>query len=145
MPLVSHVGGFIMTTSDKPSTIGQSNLRYYWIIFGVLLISFAFPVRILSNWWINPILYGLLTLACFLTMSRFIRRYYWKQMIVVVMLACTVLSGLHGLISLSEIDNCWVEDIRYTQLIVCDSGGQYQQIESLPVGMQGYCYYCPWY
>ena len=66
-------------------------------------------------------------------------------MIVVVMLACTVLSGLHGLISLSEIDNCWVEDIRYTQLIVCDSGGQYQQIESLPVGMQGYCYYCPWY
>ena len=42
-----------MTTSDKPSTIGQSNLRYYWIIFGVLLISFAFPVRILSNWWIT--------------------------------------------------------------------------------------------
>ena len=127
-------------------TMGSKcNLRCYWILFSGLLLSFAFPLRILSHWWLNPILYGLLALVCVFVTFRFISLYHRKRVIMILMVVCIALSVWQSLTSLSEIDNCWVEDNRYTQLFLCDSGGWYQQIETLPIGMQGYCYHCPWY
>ena len=133
-----------MTTTNhtRPSKL---NLSYYWFFFGIIFILGFFSLRFISVWWINPILYGVITIACFYVMVRFVWYHRWKHLIVIIMFICTLLSSWNSLVSLSEIGNCWVEDIRYTQLIVCKNGNKYQQIESLPIGMRGYCYYCPWY
>lgn len=120
-------------------------MRLYWVVFIGLLVSLSFPLRVISVWWINPVLYICLMLVCLYTTLCFVHNRGWKHMVVLIMIVCTVLAGLNGLISLFEIGNCWVEDNRYTQLIACTSGGMYQQIGSLPIGMQGYCYYCLWY
>ena len=91
------------------------------MIFGALLISFFYPLRYLPAWWVNPVWYGLLTLACLLATIRFVQHHPWDQRIVLVMLACPLMAGLNSIIRFIEIGHCRVEDVRYTQVIACDS------------------------
>jgi hypothetical protein len=122
--------------------------QYDWknISVAVLLICTLSPVRVIFHWWLNPVLNGLAGFVCLIVLIRFIQRSGWKHGLVALLVLCVLLTGWQAAISASEVGQCYIDDIRWTHYFYCQStGGQYQQIESLPIGMQGYCYYCPWY
>ncbi len=121
--------------------------HYNWknFLIAILLISVTHPIRVITNWWVNPLLFGVATIICLLLMIRIIQKQAWKNGIVALLLICTLLSGWQTLVSTSEVGHCFIDDIRWTKYFACPESGGYQQIESSPIGMQGYCYYCPWY
>lgn len=123
--------------------------RYDWkngaaaLVFICALLN---PIRLIFQWWLNPILFGLVTVVCLLLLVRYIRQYYWKNYLLALLIICTLLAGGQTLQSTLEVGHCGIEDIRWTRYFYCEPTTQgYQQIESLPIGMAGYCYYCPWY
>lgn len=122
--------------------------RYDWknIAIALLIICSVHPVRIIFHWWMNPIVFGIVTFICLFVLIYIIRKWGWKNDLTALLLFCFLLSGFQILVSTSEVGHCFVDDIRWTHYFYCETThGQYQQIESLPIGMQGYCYYCPWY
>jgi hypothetical protein len=73
--------------------------RRYWWIFGILaillLIGLRFPIRLRVSYELNSIFYILIGISCLLAMVRFIRRFHWRQGVVILMLCCIVLTGLN--------------------------------------------------
>ena len=122
--------------------------HYNWknILVALLLIGTIHPMRFIFQWWINPIIFGVTLLICLIFMARIIRNYTWKNRLTALLLVCSLTSGWQMVTSAAEINHCYIDDMRWTHFFYCEpTNGQYQQIESLPIGMQGYCYYCPWY
>ena len=123
--------------------------RYDWKIIGaafILVISSIHPIRFIYDWRLNPIVYGVLALICIICFVYIFRNYRWKNYIAVLMLFLTLSTTWQTLISVQEIGNCYLEDRRWNEYYVCSvTGNGYQQIQHLPVGMSGWCYYCLWY
>jgi hypothetical protein len=123
--------------------------RYDWknIAAALLLVCAWFhPIRFIFHWWLNPLLFGLATTICLVLLIRITQRYPWKNYVTAFLILCTLLSARHTVISVLEVGNCGIEDRRWTIAYRCSiTNTGYQQIEALPVGMTGYCYYCPWY
>jgi hypothetical protein len=112
----------------------------------VMLTLFLFhPVRVLSDWGLNSTLYsGVTAIGCLLLISV-VLRFRLKLFATVLLVACVLLSGYEASLSASEVGTCYVEDNRYTAYFYCTSSLRgYQQIESLPVAMQDWCYWCFW-
>jgi hypothetical protein len=111
-----------------------------------LTITVFHPVRLLFDWWLNPVLYGVITLALLLVLLRVSKPGRWKNYTTALLLVCMLLSGKETFAGISEVGTCRLEDVRYNQHLYCGSSARgYQQIASLPIGMVGWCYYCFWY
>lgn len=130
--------------------------RYDWknISVALLLICTIHPVRIMpiyevrviSSWWANSIFYTIVTLICILILMYGVQRYRLKNNLIFLLVVCGLLSGWQAVVSTMEVGHCYVDDLRWTHYVYCETTHMgYQQIERLPIGMRGYCYYCPWY
>ncbi len=140
-----------MITNEQLRNLGvRFGIHFWWAVFGAFLIFLIillrfFPIRITSDWSLNPILYGIVTLIFFVLSGYFILYRLKHYIIILFLIVCMILSGSQVLISHSEINTCWVEDTRWTKLFYCKNRESYQQIGNLPIAMKGYCYYCIWY
>lgn len=123
--------------------------RYNWkniSVAVVLIISTIHPIRFIYYWQLSPIFYGMLTLICAICFIYIFRNYRWKNYIAVLMLFLTLSAAWQTVISVQEIGNCYEEDRRWNELYCCSGTHDcYQQIQHLPLGMSGWCYYCLWY
>lgn len=122
--------------------------RYNWK--NVTLALFVFftlhPVRILFHWWMNPVVYGFAAIISLILLLLHLNQNSWKNNVTPILISCILFFGWQTVVSDSEVKHCYVDDIRWNYYFVCKtSGNNYQQIEHLPIGMKGYCYYCPWY
>jgi hypothetical protein len=125
----------------------RHHLNLKTVLIALLLTITVFhPVRFLFDWRLNPISYGIIMLLCLIALLRVSKERKWKDYMTALLLICVLLCGKEMLLSVSELETCWLEDVRYNQQFYCESTARrYQQIESLPIGMDGWCYYCFWY
>lgn len=115
-------------------------------VASILIICIFHPIRFLNQWWVNPIIYGLVTCCCLTLTWHTIKRTDWRHSFSILLMVCTLLLASQTVESFNEVGNCDIEDQRWNYVYACrDSGNWYQQIQSLPIGMQGWCYYCPWH
>lgn len=114
------------------------------IVIAVILLSTTlYPVRILSEWSLNPILYTVIALGCFGTATHIFRKYRWKNGVAALLLVCGLLSGWQVNVSASEVGQCGIEDWRWNALYHCSSTNMnYQQIECYPIAIRGWCWAC---
>lgn len=120
--------------------------RFNWknISAIIIMISLLHPIRLIFNWSLNPPLFGTLTGLCALILMVFTYRSGWRNGVFFLLVACTFILLWHTIESRKE--SCRIEDRRWNYLYVCGYNGRsYQQILSSPFGMEGFCYYCPWY
>ncbi len=111
-----------------------------------LTITFFHPVRLLYDWWLNPVAYGVITLVLLIMLLRVSKPGRWKNYTTALLLVCMLIAGKETVAGVSEVGTCWLEDVRYNQYFYCGSTARgYQQIASLPIGMVGWCYFCFWY
>lgn len=99
------------------------NTNYLWVLFGLFPIFISsFPVRImyLSHWWMNAVLYGLMSLVSLLSLIYIVMRYNGnrKDVIALLISISMLLTSWQSLVSLSEVGNCWVEESRYGILLI---------------------------
>jgi hypothetical protein len=139
--------------TDKPKRKNaEPTPRRYWWIFGTLTVFlFAYPIRILTYWWINPILYFVLTIGLLIATLGLLHRYGWQRPLFVLVAICIYLSAAHIQLSIRQIGSCYIDDYRYSKYFACSLHdedyfnwkflGGYQQIASSPIGMSGYCWY----
>jgi len=112
----------------------------------VVTITLFHPIRFIYDWSQNPIMYNVIAAVCILLLIVFIHQYGWKHFAILLFLACSLLSSHQAMVSASEVGSCYVEDRRYNEYFYCMKNKRgYQQIQSLPIGMRGWCYYCAWY
>lgn len=111
----------------------------------VLIICTLHPIRVLEYWWLNPIIYGVVTAITLFLTWRTVTSTSWKQSFSILLMICTLLLANQTVESLNEVGKCVIDDNRWTDYYGCQTGNWYQQIQSLPIGMQGWCYYCPWH
>lgn len=122
--------------------------RFNWKNVGaiIIVISLLHPIRLIFNWGLNPPLFGVLSGLCALILIIFTYRSGWRNGVFFLLVACTFILLWHTIGSRNELYSCFIEDRRWNYLYVCDSTRRsYQQILSSPFGMDGFCYYCPWY
>jgi hypothetical protein len=86
--------------SEKPKRKNDQPIpRRYWWFFGVLatllLVGLWFPIRLLTWYELNFILYVLIGVACFLMLIHFIRRFHWRRGVTILILLCILLTGLN--------------------------------------------------
>lgn len=120
--------------------------RFNWknISAIIIMISLLHPIRLIFNWSLNPPLFSTLTGLCALILMVFTYRSGWRNGVFFLLVACTFILLWHTIESRKE--SCRIEDQRWNYLYVCGYNGRsYQQILSSPFGMEGFCYYCPWY
>jgi hypothetical protein len=139
--------------TDKPKRKNDQPIpRRYWWIFGMIaVLLWIYPTRILTHWWVNPIIYAVITVGLLIATFGLLRRYSWKRPFFVLVALCVVLASWQVPLSIAENGNCWVEDIRYSKYFACAIRrgeysdwvhlGGYQQIVDYPIASSGYCYY----
>jgi hypothetical protein len=95
---------------------------------------------------LNPVLYGVIALACMLVAVRMVQRHSWRNSLSVLLLIYALLSVRQIFVSASEVGQCFVEDKRWeSYYYYCRTNASgYQEIETLPIGMQGWCSLCIW-
>jgi len=134
----------------------QAIPRRYWWIFGtlaiLLLIGLRFPVRILTNWTLNPLMYVLLVTGCLITLGYILNRYGWKRQIVALILVCSILSGWQVFVSArqGDLNNefCSVDSSGLITRYHCAYIGNcptllrdYATLGNLPIGIELLDYY----
>jgi hypothetical protein len=143
--------------SDKPKRKNNDPVpRRYWWIFGtlaiVLLIGLRFPVRILSVWSLNPVLYGVITSGCLIATICVARSHGWKRQLIAIMVLCALLSGWQTVVSMrqgglnsefcSVAHNGLVTRHRCTFIGNCPTLlRDYATIGNLPIGIELLDYY----
>jgi hypothetical protein len=145
----------IMTDKAKRKNDDPIPRRYWWI-FGtlatMLLIGLRYPIRILTIWSLNPIIYAMLAISSLLAAGYVMRRYGWKQQIVAVMILCSLLSGWQGIVSARQgglnADFCGVDTSGFLTHHRCSYVGNcptllrdYVTIGNLPIGIELLDYY----
>ena len=112
----------------------------------IMIFTLFSPIRVIEDWGVNPVVYGSVTAISFLLIIYSVRVDGWKSIVTALFVVCALLSVRQTMISASEVNTCYVEDNRWTNYYWCEASRTgYQQIESTPIAMHGWCYYCFWY
>jgi hypothetical protein len=123
--------------------------RYDWkntVITLIIVFTLFYPIRMIEDWSVNTVLYGVITAISFLLIIYAVRVYGWKSLVTGLFILCVLLSLTQTIASAVEVDTCHIEDIRWTKYYSCEATGMgYQQIASTSLAMQSWCYYCFWY
>lgn len=142
------------TEKNKRKEI-SSNLRPYWLIFGTLFVLLVFmlryPIHIISYWILNPIIYGLLTLALFVILLRFVRQNTWQHSLTIILISCVLMAGWQTVTSPRQSpfdDYCSVIKEGVIETHYCGYVGncptillQYVGISGLPFAIETVDYY----
>jgi vacuolar-type H+-ATPase subunit I/STV1 len=87
----------IMDTEKSKRKETAPNLHRYWLIIGTLFVLLVFmlryPIHIISYWILNPIIYGLLTLALLVILLRFVRQYTWQHSLTIILICSVFLAA----------------------------------------------------
>ena len=128
-----------MTEKPKRNNSDANPAGYWWLFGVVAFVLIWYPFRVLPHGWINPILYGLLTVILAITTILFIGFYGWKQEVILILVVCTVLAGKNGVNAIWEMNNCEYEYSEAT----CDynSPVTYERIGRTPIGVKLSCHY----
>lgn len=85
--------------------IKRSTKQNIFVAF-VLIICTLHPIRVLENWWLNPIIYGVVTAITLFLTWRTVKRTSWKHSFSILLMICTLLLANQTVESLNEVGSC---------------------------------------